>query len=298
MYKFIDEEGREAFLSDAHEWVSAVRAGRVEPSTLVFDSIQSRWRQAQEMEAFQVAVASVERPEPTRVKPSSSEGQKAEGPVGTSDADSARSESPTQSEPVLSRKHGWQGVLYYWLTYIGAVILGVGAMAIAGIMAAEGEDGAIALVAFLLLAGLAVLSFFLARGVQRFESWARIVALILSYPSAISGFVAMVSANDGAEQIGGMASGILSVIFIVYFHGSKDLFDLARISRRVPPHKAAASHSERSSRTTERGPFSSEPSTTRFECPQCHSLVEAQEQYGEATCPECGRASLVRGLSL
>lgn len=286
MYKFIDDEGRESSLSDAYEWLSAVRDGRVKASTLVFDPSESRWKEARETDAFEVAMASLNPP------------ATAVGQEESSDRARLESTAPSVGEPApafpkASRQHGWQGVLYYWLSYIGAGVLGILALGVAAVLLDEGADAAIALFVFIFFGGLAALSFCVARGVEQFRPWARVVALVLGYMSVVAGFLSLLYPDGGAERLGAILSGVLAIIFIAYFHAAKELFV-------EDWNREGVGHPERTD-AVEPGIGAQSPSQTGF------AVAGARDEQGgedleravvEIRCRECGNGEEMRVNSL
>jgi predicted RNA-binding Zn-ribbon protein involved in translation (DUF1610 family) len=304
-YKFIDCQGRETSVPDARAFFDAVDDGNMQEGTLVFDPSESRWRPARELPEFQVALAALGRPElktgVSRPSPRdrTADGQALEGGEGhsvKSGPSGLGNAAGTPSRP----KHRWQGVLYYWLNYIGAGLLALGALAVPVVVIEAGESGALAVLTLVVLAALAVFSFFLARGVQRFQPWSRIVAIILAYGAVVTGTVTMFGGEGGGERLGGMLSVILFLIFLVYFHEAKGMFAGETSASQYAggePSAEAVGPAQLNSATPVGATSTSQAGTVRFTCPQCRMVVDAPQEYGEAKCPDCGKTSLVRGVS-
>jgi hypothetical protein len=119
--------------------------------------------------------------------------------------------------------HGWPGVLFYWLCYLGAVVYVVLALVIAALVEREGGAGA-AFVALVGLLGLAGASALLGYGVQRQRRWAWYVALVVSYLTVLGALASILIEPDAAKVVGGLVIGALYVLYIVYFHRHRHLF--------------------------------------------------------------------------
>lgn len=236
MYRFIDNSGREQTIATARELVDAIRGGRITSQTLIQRSSEQRWVRADQLDAFQAAEAALRSsssPDAGRAREGGAESLGSNRPQrGKSEAGagahtsyySVGAQFPESQGPIVGARHRWQGILYYWLCYLGAGFWGIGAVVLPMILMAEGEGGAVAFIVFGLLAGVAVTSYMIGRGVERFRAWARVVALGLAYLAAFGGLVSCIAGPDDPESFAGLLGGILNLVFIFYFHSMAEAF--------------------------------------------------------------------------
>jgi hypothetical protein len=225
--RFMNAAGVEVSLSSPDALVAAVRDGAIGPTTLVYDEPNHRWKPASEWAPYQAATALVDSFRPT----AGSGARTGAPPAETPEAPPRRSVNPDPGRrPVdggwdgaWAPRHGLRGKLYVGFAYLGAAGMGLTTLILTGATAADGEP-AFALLMLLILGGIAVGVFFLARGVWRFSETARVFALVLTYISIAAAVIGILFPEDGPSALGALFSLPVNLAFVHYFHTRRDDF--------------------------------------------------------------------------
>jgi hypothetical protein len=219
MIRYMTADGEEVVLTSSDALVQAVRSGALGPTTLVFDESERRWKAAERWPGFQASqslIRAVESPG----RPSEPAGPAAPGPDrAEGDARPAAFAPPAPPAP----RHGTRGYLYVGFAYLGAALFGLSGLVLSVVAIYDGEPG-VALTLFLLLGGLAALSYFLGRAVWRSSPTGRVIALVLAYVGLAGAVVGLFAPEDGASALGALFSIPFNIAFIHYFHTRRSDF--------------------------------------------------------------------------
>jgi hypothetical protein len=274
-------DGSEVTLSSLDAFLVEVREGRVGPDTLVFDEQDRRWKPAVRWPGYE-AVRSLIEPLETAAAPHAGEAAWSRAPAGpAAPPETGHPPRPSQAPesaplgPPERPKHGVRGHLYVGLCYLGAGLLAFAGLVV-WVLAIDTGDGGVGFLLFVLMGAFGTGSFFLGRGVWRFSTTARLVALVLAYTAIAGAVLRLIAPEDGPEAVGALLSLPFNIAFVHYFHTRRQDFARSRMAPLAPP-----------------SPERARPDVPRYRCPNCEAETPAYPGDQVIRCHACDRKMYV-----